>query len=441
MRFAGTIVLGLLLGRAGVGHAQHDVLQGVVVDSVTQEPLAGVQVSADGRGLARTDRKGRFTLVWAGRDSVMVELELTGYRHAGRVLHRRSGARELYLHMAQEVRALDPITVSPGPQEVYRREDLHVAAFHANEDGLWVLVYERPGLWHSETEVGTPLFRGARLHLLDTLFQEQRMVTLPGPVRALYHDHAGRVFVEGERKAWRARLEGSGIHLEEFGRDALHRMVLPWTDSIPGRLLGNNLTDTYPAFDHIAHDPATATSHVICSVSDAHLLGLFRSQYKYMSGRDKVIAMDLALALGTDAETVAGYMTAFHDDIYYEKPYAPLFVVNDTLCVFDRYKGSIRCFGPDLVSLTDVPLAPERWRDRWKRLVQDRVDGTVHALYTQGPRTWLRNVDPRSGRLDRPVVLEHPFPEEVQVHGGYAYYVYRPYGSLQRRTLYREALR
>ncbi len=337
--------------------------------------------------------------------------------------------------------SLDPATVRPGPQVVYQRDDLHVGAFHVNDEGLWVLVYERPQLWHRESEAGARVLRGARLHLLDTLFNEKHAVVLPGAARALHHDHRGRPVAEGERDAWLAAAGEQGIHLSAIGREQLHSYMLPWTDSIPGRLLGSNLTPTYPAFDHVAYMPATKQSEVICSVTDAHLLELFRSQYKYMSGRDKVIAMDLALELGTDAETVAGYMTAFHKDIYYEVPYAPLFVVRDTLCVFDRYKGAIRRFDAGLNDLAEVPLAKERYRDRWKRLLQDPASERVYALYNSGPRTMLRTIDVITGRMGDPVVLTHPFPEEVQVHDGYAYYVYRAFGSLQRRTLYREALR
>jgi hypothetical protein len=337
--------------------------------------------------------------------------------------------------------ALDPATVRPGPQVVYQRDDLHVGAFHVDRDGVWVLVYERPQLWHRDTDAGAQVFRGARLHLLDTLFNEKLTVPLPGAARALHHDHQERPLAEGEHEAWSATAIGDRIHLGVIGRDHLHNEVLPWTDSIPGSLLGSNLTATYPAFDHIAYMPATKRSEVICSVVDEHRHELFRSQYKYMSGRDKVIAMDLALRWGTDAETVAGYMTAFHKDIYYEVPYAPLFVVRDTLCVFDRYAGAIRRFDTDLNALPDVPLAKERYRERWKRLLLDPVSDRVYALYRQGPRTVLRPIDVNTGRLGDAFSLTHPFPEEVQVHDGYAYYVYRVSGSLQRRTLYREALR
>lgn len=422
--------------------AQEDRLHGTVLDSLTGKPLQHVHVVAEGRPSTTTDRPGQFSFPWNADDRLRLRLTLTGYAERTVVVERAAAEKEsVRLLLVPDIDELGTVVVRPGPQVVYQRTDLHVGAFHVNDDGLWVLAYDRPGLWHRQEDAGQQVLKNARLYLLDTLFQERAYIAIPGPVLALRHDHARRPIVEGAKEAWVAWSSGDSIVLATLSKETLHTAVLPWTDSIPGRLLGNNLTATYPAFEHIAYDPAHDELRTICSVEDAHLVQLFRSQYKYMSGRDKVIAMDLEKETGIDREIHAGYMTAFHTDILYKVPYAPLFVVRDTLCVFDRYKGAIRRFTTALVPEGEVPFAEGKGRDRWSHLVQDPASGTVYSVYEQGVHTWLRSVDVSTGAFGTITMLSHPFPEELQVHGGYAYYVYRTYGSLQRRTLYREALR
>ena len=61
-------------------------------------------------------------------------------------------------------------------------------------------------------------------------------------------------------------------------------------------------------------------------------------------------------------------------------------------------------------------------------------------MYARNLRTWLREVDTTTGKLGPERLLDHPGPEEVQVHDGHAYFIYRPFGSLQHRTLYRQAI-
>lgn len=423
---------------------QEKLLLGLVLDSASSAPLVGAQVTERGsRSGVVTDAAGRFRLPCGRTSTLSLRISHMGHRPLERTVSptEMEGGGTLVFRMVPEVIILPEATVHRAlPEVVYQRQDLHVGAYFANEDGLWVLVYEKPQLWHRQDRAGEQVLRGARLHLLDTLFQERHVLMLPSSARALHHDHRQRVIVEGMDEAWLAVKGDDGIELERIDRATLHDAVLPWTDSIPGYLLGNNLSTTYPAFDHIAYDPQAETARLICAVEDERLMDLFRSQYKYMSGHDKVVAMDLEKELGVDREVIAGYMTAFYNDPYFDVPYAPLFVVNDTLCVFDHYRERIRRFSTDLGAIDEVAMSHHAERNWKTALLQDAVNGKIYAVYAKGIHTWLREVDPMSGALGRVITLTHPFPEEVQVRAGHAYYVYRPYGSLQHRTLYRESL-
>lgn len=443
MRWLFHITMVILLSHGpALSKAQNNFFSGIVLDSVSSIPLEGVHVSGGVAGDAYTDPRGEFTLPWKGDPSLELEFSFTGYSRKRELIQRSQvhTGEKIVLYLTSISEELPSVVIRPGPQVVYQREDLHVGAYHMNADGLWILVHERPGLWHSTAEVGQQVFKGARIHLLDTLFQERCKIELPGEVLALYHDHAKRPVIEGRRGAWSVELDEGDIVLNPMDRERLHASVLPWTDSIPGFLLGTNISAFYPAFDHYAYDPIKDKAEVICSIEDKHLVELYRSQYKYMSGADKVVAMNLEHDLGIDKEIIAGYMTSFHTDQYFKVPYAPLFVVKDTLCVFDRYSGFIRRFSYALEEISAAPFNGYLDHERWSSLIQDVSDDTVYAIFERGMRTWLRSVDPVSGEFGPALELTHPFPEEIQVNNGYVYYVYRPFGSLQRRTLYREVL-
>jgi hypothetical protein len=257
----------------------------------------------------------------------------------------------------------------------------------------------------------------------------------------MHRDHLQRTLVEGMEEAWLAWYEEEGIQFGRVDRSTLHKAVLPWTDTVPGFLLGSNHDKTYPAFDHIAHSLIADTDRVYCSVVDEHVMALFRSQYKYMSGPNKVLAMDLAMETGIDKEIIAGYLTGFPDDLYFHAPYAPMFVVHDTVCVFDHYKACIHRFTKDLVPLGSVPLVHHTQRDWDGLLLQDGATDQVLVVFARNARTWIRTLDPTTGALGNSTPLTFPYPEELQVFDGWIYYVYRPYGSLQKRTLYRERIR
>ncbi|MBK6342503.1 MAG: carboxypeptidase-like regulatory domain-containing protein [Flavobacteriales bacterium] len=434
------IAIGVML------RAQPSLLSGVVLDSETNQPLSGAHISIPGTDEGEvSDAEGRFSLNVRRGVDVQLRITYTGFTE----LKQKVPAKEvatgevLLLRLARGAILLDPTEVRAriAPEVVFKRPDLHVGGYLANADGLWVLAYSKPQLWHSQADAGQRVMQAARLVLLDTLLREMASIGLPDDARAMHCDHGGRPVVEGAREGWIARREGDLLALGRLDRETLREAVLPWTDSLGGKLLGNNRNEAYPAFEHFARDLKTNKDQLLCTVQDDFMIELFRSQYKYMSGPDKVIAMDLEIETGIDRELIAGFMTGFHKDLYFKVPYAPLFVVRDTLCVFDHAKERIRRFMAEGTAVAEVKMRHAAERHWAKTLIQDQHSGQVYALFRQGPRTWLRSVDVRDGSIGAPSMLVHPFPEDVQVHEGHAYYVYRPHGSTQKRTLYRERLR
>lgn len=429
------------------------LLEGLVVDSLSGKPVAGVHLRIEpmqgGKTVTPafmvvTDQRGSFKAAVGEKNDVRLVLSHLAYEPVDRMVRSSeiASGQVLRITMMPKVYQIPEVTIRrAAPEVVFQRADLHVGDHRVTKDGVWVLAYDRPQLWHRQEAAGEQLFRNGRLVLLDTLFNEIASRPLDGELRRLHQDHRHRVVVDGRYQAWVAELRKSDIALGTVDRKTLHSAILPWTDSIAGHLLGSTRTAEWPAFDHVKYDPATQEQHAICAVQDDFVMQLFRSQYKYMSGREKVIAMDMEKATGVDREVIAGFMTGFQHDAYFKVPYAPLFVVNDTLCVFDHARERIRRFTSTGGVIDEIPMVHHNERG-WKgKLIHDPATGKVFALFAKGMNSFLRNIDPSTGSMGERIVLTHPFPQEVQVYGGYAYYVYRPPGAVDRRALYREALR
>jgi hypothetical protein len=340
---------------------------------------------------------------------------------------------------------LDPAEVRrPKPEVIYQRKDLHAADLFINTEGLWVLAYEHPRMVRSEAEQGLEILRDVRLVLLDTQLVEQASVPLNEDVLGLYHDLRGMPIVRGTRLAYGVTRVAEDLLLSPFPLEQLERAVLPWTDSIPQWVLGSRKDDILPQVDHVGLAPALDSTALVASVVDPLMMELFRSEYKYMSGRDKVIAMDLARELKLDKQVVAGYMSGFDRNIWFRPVYAPLFVVGDTVLVFDHYRNRLRKYDLAFRPVGEAPLAhhlSKQGRD-WKgRLLQDARTGDIYAEYQRFGQGWLQRVDPHTGAPGAITRLQYRYPEKVQVFNGEVYYIQRPQGSLQKRTIYRERVR
>lgn len=418
----------------------------LVLDSLEGVPLEAVSVTwTDGDHAQErlTDEHGRCKVPWPNDGRTELRFSRSSYRSRTLLLERGALPPRGPLTVFMSTWELPPVEVTRVPELVFQRRDLHAADLLINDEGIWVLAYEHPRLLRAEADAGKEILRGVRLVLLDTTFREWASCSLPEDVLGLRRDLRNTVIVEGTSRAFSVRRADDHLDLEPFALDDLREKVLPWTDSIPGRILGSNTDGVMPAFDHLAYDPVDDSVRVVCTVMDTFMMALFRSEYKYLKGPEKVLAMNLAAELGVDKETVAGYMSGFRHNVWFKPVYAPLFVAGDTLLVFDHASARLRKFTRGFAETGQVPLpylVKQGGRDRPLRIIQDRSNGDLFAVFQRNGYQWLRSIDPVSGALGERMRLTYRYPERTQVFAGHIYYVYRPVESLQKRSIYRERL-
>lgn len=423
--------------------AQSRVIEVTVLDSLEGAPIEQVSVNWSDGGAniqAITDSEGRCRVQQLSDPTVSIVFSAPSYRSRTVQVRWASSKSKLTIRLASL--ELAPVEVTrPKPEVIFQRPDLHAADLLINDEGIWVLAYEHPRMLRAEGEAGQEILRDVRLVLLDSSYREFASCPVPEEVKGLRRDLHNTVVIEGTSRAFGVARTVDDIELVPFGLEDLRGKVLPWTDSIPGWVLGSNTDKVMPAFDHIAFDPTIDSMRVVCTVMDTFMLSLFRSEYKYLKGPEKVVAMNLASELGVDKEVVAGYMSGFQHNIWFKPVYAPLFVVGDTMLVFDHASARLWKFTRDFKEAGRVPLpylSKVEGRDWSGRIIQDRKVGVLYAVFERNGYQWLRTIDPVTGLLGERTRLTYRYPERTQVFNGSVYYVYRPFESLQKRSIYRE---
>jgi hypothetical protein len=425
------------------GFAQEGLLHGIVFLEGSERPIAEATVQLQGVSTT-TDASGTFSIPYD--DSKHAQLVIRHVSFEKRQLHGPFDPTEiLRVALVARIVQLEPATImaDPPPEIVYESKELHVARYLVSADGIWMLNYVKPRMIRRESEASLDIFDDVELVLLDENFNVIDSENLPDGMLGMYKDHEGNILLRSKAGDLHAQYFNEHILLDRL-EDGVLDERLSWNDSIYGQLLGSNFIDTYPAFDHFAYNPGKDQSRLIHSVEDKHLMSLFRAEIKYMSGRGRVMARNLELQTGIDKEIHAAYMTGFYNDKYFEPLYAPLIVTNDTVLIFDHYDNEIKRFRADLLEAGSVPIDYHLGRKgrAWKKklLHDDRTD-KVYAVFARNTVTWLQEIDPADGSLGEALELHYRYPEQVQVYNGYVYYVYRTFGSQQKKTLYREAFK
>ena len=136
-------------------------------------------------------------------------------------------------------------------------------------------------------------------------------------------------------------------------------------------------------------------------------------------------------------------MLIFTNTVYYTPLYAPLFVHKDSVFVFDHYENKILKSTPKdgVVGSVDIKYHFNSRKSGWEQpLIQDKKSEKIYALFTRAGYTFLSLLDTQTGEIIKTYKLYYKYIEKIKVINGDVFYIYRPYESVQKKYVYKEAL-
>jgi len=431
-----------------VAKGQESITLKGIVQQANGEIISRVHVSVEGtRNGTTTDRNGSFHLALDLKDKLRVEFSHVSYQDTVIELGSSflNGKIELLVVLRPEVYTIPIVEISrPKPEVVFGHKELHVADLELVEGGMILLTYTSEKRVKQHFRSHDIIYRSPRLVLTD---RDQNIIStkyLSGEVTGLHRDHMDRIFSIGRGEVHLVEVKMDELQLTLVPREQFETEILPCVDTLGSNVYFSSYDATYPAFSYFSFDQKDSSYYELCSIQDEPLMDLFRSQYKYMSGRDKVRAMDTELRTGVDAEVVAAYMTGFQNDIYYEPLYAPMFVQDGTVLVFDHYRSVLKKYGPCHEEIEEIALKHHERRPKrdWRKLLlHDEAEGIIYTVHEKASKLQLFPIDLETGELGLPFELYYKWAENLHVDNGEVYYIYRPFGSLQKKFLYKETIR
>lgn len=332
---------------------------------------------------------------------------------------------------AERIQAVADIYVRPNrPDTVFSSKIYHVEDFELGAGGeLYLLSYEKN------------LQKDAQLQCIwndTTLFLQN----IPEKAGALKRDFRGNIHVETATNMYGIQRIDSSLQLGSIPKDYFYKYIAPIVDTNLTRQYFSSYLDIYPAFEYGSIDQLDSTYRSILQIQDDLMMELYRSEYKWVDVRAKLWAKNLELQTGIDAEVYVG-ANYFTQSLYYQPVYAPLFLVHDTLYIFDYPKDMLRVYSSSGQLLRSTPIFHHYQAKETgfqKNLQQDRSTGEIYAVYEKDGYTFLGVIDLKTGQVRYKAKMAYRYIEKIRVHKGAAYYIYRPFESTQKKFLYRQKL-
>jgi hypothetical protein len=320
---------------------------------------------------------------------------------------------------------------APGvPDTVFQSERLSVADFEVQNNGdILLLTYPKQ------------LSKGSELVLYDG----QQIITsfqVNDQAESLTRDYRGNTHIVCKDNVFGVFIKEDEIQLGMLPKPYFMKYVAPIVDTIQTKLFLSNFNKDYPAFEYYTFDQMDSTYRVILKIEDELMMELYRAEYKWMDIRTKMWAKNKELETDVDAEIWVG-ANFFTQSIYYKEVYAPMFQHNDSVYVFNYPKDRLEVYNKfgeckDSIAIYHHYNAKQTgWQTQ---LIQDKITGAVYAIFEKTGTTYLGLIDLKTGTIKEKVKLGFRYVDKIRVHNNLAYYVYRPFESIQKKFLYKENL-
>ncbi len=338
---------------------------------------------------------------------------------------------KVYLSRLKEKLTGEVRVTAPGvPDTVFNSTEFHVADYSILDNGDFVLLAypKRSGKQNSLF-----LFDGVNI---------KSTVIIPDEARYMVKDFRGMTHVVCNENVFSIQVKDNQLSLTNIPQEYYFTYIAPIVDSATNRLFFSNFNKDYPAFDYFALDLTDSTYRRLMHIEEKLMMELYRSEFKWVDVRTQLWAKQKELETGIDAQIWVG-ANYFTQSIYYKIPYAPMLKVKDSLFVFDFQLDLLSVFNTKGDSIRSVPIYFHYHKERtgWKKSVlRDAEKSILYAIYEKDGIAYLGKINLTNGKVSEKYMLKNKYVDLIKVHGGFVYYIYRPFESIQKRFLYRERL-
>lgn len=402
-------------------------------------PIEGASVFEHQKKIAVTNEKGEFTFEFNTAKNLSLQIKALGFENATREilskkLNRKIVQDTLFLpRIVLKEYVFDEVVVTANKVDtVFGHQAFSVEDFEVLPDKRLLLL----GYNKSETKLPQVILTDKKHNVIFTL-------NIPVKANELFRDYGGNFYVECDEVVYMVKVYLDELRLYKVNLNEYYSYYKRVIDTLEENYYYSDYNELYPAVKFYSTKIGDSVPDVMYEVKDDFMMELYRAQYKYVSGRDKLWAFRKELETGIDKEIWIG-AASFTQDILYKPVYAPLFVINDSIMIFYTYKDRLLFYDNFNDSLGNVQIQfhNSKRSEKWEKpLLIDKGEQQIYAVFNSAGYFILKTIDRNNGQTGTGFKVTNQFVERIQIIDGYVYYIYRPFESAQKKFIYKEEIR
>jgi hypothetical protein len=425
-----------------------------VTDIDSGEPIENVNISVRNSNTGTiTDELGWFQ-VWITRLPFSLEFSHISFE-AKNIGFEHKPLQKLKVLMSRKSEPLSEVVITSHKTDtLYANRLYSVLDYELCEHGILLLIYK------------TRLSR-SELLLLDyngTILLDLKV--LPMKPLGLFRDCLGEIHILSQDQAWQVSIQDTKMILyDPYAIDYFTEVMTGCRFKVGKKVYFEDF-EYYDLIKKFYYVTTIDTSwHLLAVAADQDKIDFLRQNPENLNISQTEAELSLLARFnGTSNDKMTldlirnlDESRRFNKMAYLRRIYAPLFVLADSILIFDHPNNRIQFYdysdsligettinyhlskGSDTLSeQSHAFLNPAKWKEEiW-------VDGKRNRAYTafqhiDGTKD-LKEIDLRTGVVTFKVNIPFPYVQKIKVRDGYLYYVYKGFGEYQNKKLFRQRI-
>jgi len=420
-------------------HAQIEtvVVSGKVIDANLNNGIEGVVIRVSNAPFATSsNKKGEFTFTLPKKEVYKLIASHLSYQSFIKELRvKDQDTIRVSILLQQKSNLIDTISIYAvnKPETLVGKSNYSIFDFDFYEDKL-ILLTAQSSLTKAQIQLST--YNGKIISSFDLPKQA-------GEAKHFFHDYEGYTDVICKDSVFRLDVLNTELMVMPVHQKDFSQYIEPISDTANSHFYFHDNWAKYPLFNYYYLKSNDSLNHILSTITNSDLMKLYNLEYYYLPSRMQLEARRIAQYYKTDKRIVAALMSGFTQSMFYEPLYAPIFILKDTICIFNHHNDFLYHYNNKNKLIDSVSISyhhPKNWREWKKQLFVDEVANKVYAFFSKDNHHYLKQIDHQTGKEISTYKLKHHSAEKIKIKDGYVYYVYRPFDSTQERFLYRERI-
>lgn len=412
-------------------------IKGQIVESISGKGIEAVSVNISNSPYStRTNQNGGFSLTVPKKAAYKLVLSHLTYQGLIKELKTKTlDTIHITIALLQKENVLNDVAVyaTHKPETLVGKTNYSIFDFDFYEDKL-ILLTSSNSLTKAQIKLSN--YEGK-------IISSYELPKQAGEAKHFFHDYEGYTDVICKDSVFRLDVLNTELMVLPITQKDFSTYIEPIADSANSHFYFHDNWAKYPLFNYYYLKNNDSLNHLLSTITNSDLMKLYNLEYYYLPSRMQLEARRIAQFYKTDKRIIAALMSGFTQSMFYEPLYAPIFILKDTICIFNHHNNFLYHYNNKNQLIDSVSISyhhPKNWREWKKQLFVDEVANKVYAFFSKDGHHYLKQIDHQSGKEISTYKIKHHSAEKIKIKDGYVYYVYRPFDSTQERFLYRERI-